>query len=235
MVWTRLVDRLRQPRASRPVPSAGPGAGSTPPDLRAHLPLLWPDGPGGAVDSAALSTLGRGYARAGRSLEDLLADLDVLCSVVGIGTDSRMIEASSVAWSDAFLDAVTSHGSQTSQGEELAEVERLLVGTRSGVWGGLVPPSHLLLVTWTAVPPSTEELARVVAETRRLFPRAAVAPQPPLQRVAAAVTESPSLSGRVATLEARVAELAAGEPPAVSVVPAPAEPSSVVRLLRPTG
>ncbi|MFB9312698.1 hypothetical protein [Nocardioides plantarum] len=239
MVWTWLAGRITRPRPAR----LSAQAAATPPDLRAHLPLLWPDGPGQAVDEAALTVLGRGYARAGRTLQDLLEDLDVLCAVVGIGTSSRMIEASSVAWSDAFLDGVGSSGGTAARpaqdAEALTEVERLLGRLDVGSsWGDLVPPRRLLIVTWPAASHggallSPEELSRVVRETRRVFPRAAVAAQPAHDRVVAAVAESPSLPGSVAALTARCAELAAGTPPTVSL--ATAEAGAAVRLLRPTG
>ncbi|WP_134768510.1 hypothetical protein [Nocardioides sp. 1609] len=242
MDWTRLVQRLSPRARARPTRSGT----STSPDLRAHLPLLWPHGPGGAVDEVALAALGRGYARAGRTLPDLLADLDILCAVVGIGTSSRMIEASSVAWSDAFLDGVAPPASAphrpASRGQDdadLDEVERLLDGlVGGGAWGGLVPPGRLLLVTWSALqglPPAAEEVARVVTETRRIFPGAAVAPQPSHDRVVAAVADSSALPGRAAALSARCAELATGSPPVVSLEPVPSDVAAVGRLLRPTG
>ncbi|WP_134742314.1 hypothetical protein [Nocardioides sp. 503] len=243
MVWTWVADRLTR---SRTAPAASAPT-ATSPDLRAHLPLLWPDGPGGPVDEDALAVLGRGYARAGRSLQDLLADLDVLCSVVGIGTSSRMIEASSVAWSDAFLDGAAGHVPTSEvvapgqDAESLREVERLLRRAGDGsTWGPLVPVGRLLLVTWpgaqTGDPrPSPEELARVVRETRQVFPRSAVASQPSYPRVVAAVADSPSLPGRVSTLAARCAELAAGVPPTVSLADVPGDAGGVDRLLRPAG
>ncbi len=241
MGWTWVTDRLAR---SRPAVTSS-AAGATPPDLRAQLPRLWPDGPGGRVDEEALAVLSRGYARAGRSLQDLLADLDVLCSVVGIGASSRMIEASSVAWSDAFLDGVAAQASGAPAPgrdvEELREVERLLRQDGGGAsWGPLVPVGRLLLVTWPGPDsgrprPSAEELDRVVRETRQVFPRSAVAPQPAYDRVVAAVADSPSLPGRVSTLAARCAELAADVPPAVSLADVPADAGGVDRLLRPAG
>ena len=223
--------------------SEGAGHPTTPVELRAYLPLLWPDGPDGPVDEAALRALGRDYARAGRVMDDLLADLDILCSVVGIGASSRMIEASSVAWSDAFLDAVAAGSTRDvptaavpgpATETEVEDVARRLAAFRTTVWGDLAPSGRLLLVTWSS--PATdrlsEELNRVAEEVRRIFPGAVVAQQRRQRRVVAAVPESPAVRPGVATLRARCAELVTSTAPTVTVVDAPAEDEVVRQLQR---
>ena len=138
MIWERMARRFARPRAT--------AAAATSDALRIRLPILWPDGPSGPVDAGALRALSRDYARAGRTLQDLLDDLDELCDVVGIGTSSRLIETSSVAWSDAFLDTVASAEAQADPGgEAVSEVERRLMAHGSAAWSDL-PGGHLLVV-----------------------------------------------------------------------------------------
>jgi hypothetical protein len=205
-------------------------------ELRVYLPLLWPDGPDGAVDETALRALGRDYARAGRVMDELLADLDILCSVVGIGASSGMVEASSVAWSDAFLDAVAAGASPDDSLEAFAgpaaavgEVARRLAGFQAGVWGDLAPSGCLLLVDWASTAQDQEqdsllaELGAVAREVRRTFPDALVVEQPRHRRVIAAVAESGTTEAGVRALRARCAELVTSTATTVTAVDARAE------------
>lgn len=215
MVSWRRRDPSRTP-ARRP--------GEAPSDLRVHLPLLWPAGPDGPVDEAALRALAREYARTGRGVEDLLADLDRLCSVLGIGASSRMIETSSVAWADAFLDTVG--GVAPQPGESLAEVERRLQG-------GTAADVRLLVVSW-AGRPDPSELGRVVTEIRRIFPGAAVAEQAGAARVLAAVDRDDA-GPRTDRLRARCAELGRTTPPTVEVLQGPTDAQPMRALFRDAG
>ena len=191
MIGRWLASRAREAGAV----SQREGQPATPAELRRYLPLLWPEGPDGPFDQAALRALGRDYARAGRVMDELLADLDILCSVVGIGASSRMIEASSVAWSDAFLGAMaagstleasTGDDLESAQASAIEEVARRLAAFRSSVWGELAPSGRLLLVTCSSASAAArlvDELGRVAEEVRRLFPGAVVVAQPRRRRV----------------------------------------------------
>lgn len=225
--------------------SPRPGRPTTPVELRVYLPLLWPEGPDGPVDQAALRALGRDYARAGRVMDELLADLDILCSVVGIGASSSMVEASSVAWSDAFLEAVAADSTADASidgesAEEAAvdQVARRLAAFRGTVWGELAPSGRLLLITWPserAADRLVEELGRVADEVRQLFPGAVVAKQLQQRRVAAAVTDSVETGARVRALRTRCAELITSTPPDVTVARVGADDDIALRLLRSAG
>ena len=241
MIGRWLVSRARS-AGGTPGGAAHP---ATPVELRVYLPLLWPDGPDGPVDEAAVRALGRDYARAGRVMDELLADLDILCSVVGIGASSRMIESSSVAWSDAFLDAVAAGSTRdlppaefraTAPETEVEDVARRLAAFRTTVWGDLAPSGRLLLVTWSSSPTDrlAEELDAVAEEVRRIFPGAVVARQRRRRRVVAAVPESPAVRPGVTALRARCAELVTSATPTVTVVDAPADAEVVQQLLRST-
>lgn len=212
-------------RRRDPARAVARGAADAPSDLRVHLPLLWPAGPDGPVDDAALQALAREYARTGRSVEDLLADLDRLCSVLGIGTPSRVIETSSVAWADAFLETVGS--SMPPYAESLAEVERRLQGGAD---------TRLLVVSWpgAGVRPEPSELDRVVEEVRRVFPGAAVAAQAAAARVLAAV-DGDDVETRADRLRARSAELGRTTPPTVEVLQGPTDAHPVRALFRDAG
>lgn len=238
----RLVDRARVRRAG-----AGPGRPATPVELRVYLPLLWPDGPDAPVDEAALRALGRDYARAGRAMDDLLTDLDILCSVVGIGTSSSMVEASSVAWSDAFLDAVaagpvpgTASGSPSAadQAGAVDEVARRLGAFRTSVWGDLAPTGHLLLVTWSSAPAAhtlLDELDAVAREVRRTFPGAVVVEQPGRLRLVAAVADDGTSEHAIGALRARCAELVTSSTLTVTTVDARAQADVERHLFRSAG
>lgn len=221
--------RRREPRrtAGRPAPGA-------PANLRVHLPLLWPDGPEGRLDEAALRALAREYARTGRGVEDLLTDLDQLCAVLGVGASSRMIETSSVAWADAFLDTVG--GAGPSPAEALGEVERRLRQPSPAGWATGAAGARLLVVSWPAPssPPASSELAGVAEELRRVFPGAAVAEQPEAARVLAAVDADDDLARRTELLRARCADLGRTTAPVVEVLQT-VDDDSVRALLRAAG
>lgn len=221
--WKRRAGRRA---ASRP-------AGPAPTDLRVHLPLVWPDGPDGPVDVSALQSLAREYARTGRGVEQLLGDLDQLCAVVGIGTPSRAIEVSSVAWADAFLDTVGLPGPGPSS---LAEVERRVMHEVRDEWRDLVPGSRLILLTWDApdARPGDSETMRVVAEVRAVFPGSAVATRAP-GRVVAAVDGGADLERRTTLLRSRCSELVGAAAPTVQVVPGPVDPALARELFRSAG
>lgn len=175
-------------------------------------------------------------------MDELLTDLDILCSVVGIGASSRMIEASSVAWSDAFLDAVTAGStldpstradSDSAQRAAVDEVARRLAGFRPTVWGDLAPSGRLLLITWSsesAADRLVEELSRVGEEVRRIFPGAVVAQQLPQRRVIAAVADSSGTEAKMSSLRARCAELVSSATPTVTIAEAPTD-GDIARLL----
>lgn len=229
-VWERLARRVRGAVAPRPAA-----------ELRAYLPRLWPRGPQGPIDVTALRALSREYARSGRTLEDLFDDLDLLCDVVGIGTPSRVLEAGGAAWSDAFLDTVDPGAPSAELGEEpLREVEEQLAAHSSEAWGEVVG-GRLLVVALPGVadPVSVavsveEEVAVVAAEVRRLFPYAALAIQPDLRRVVAAVAETEDLDRRLSQLEAFCAERAPVAP-SVDTRPVPAQLDGARRILRAAG
>lgn len=239
--WLGSVARTTRAASPRP------GRPATPVELRVYLPLLWPEGPDGPVDQAALRALGRDYARAGRVMDELLTDLDILCSVVGIGASSSMVEASSVAWSDAFLDVVAagtmpapSLGAVPRSAEEPAvdQVAQRLAAFGGTVWGDLAPSGCLLLVTCpsgSADDRLVDELDRVVEEVHRLFPGAVVASQPSRRRVAAAVTNSAETDAMVSALRLRCAELVRSTPPEVTVARVVAGDDTAQRLLRSVG
>ena len=211
---------------------------SASPELRTHLPLLWPDGPSGRVDVAAVQALSQEYARSGRDIEDLLADLDDLCAVIGIGTPSSVIEASSSAWADAFLGTVAVPDGTRDEVAALAEVERRFV--RRGAsphWGDLAPADRLLIVAFdppTAAPADVlaRDLDQVVGLVRSLFRGAAVAAQPSLGRVVAAVSDAPDLAKRTAALEAACSEFAFSVQPVVVLRAAPSDAAAAADLLR---
>jgi hypothetical protein len=211
---------------------------SAPPELRTHLPLLWPDGPGSPVDAAALQALSQEYARSGRDIGDLLADLDNLCAVIGIGTPSSVIEASSSAWADAFLGTVAASGGTRDEVAAMAEVERRIVrGGAAWHWGDLAPADHLLIVAWSSPPTGPADtlagdLDHIVGLVRSFFRGAAVAAQPSLSRVVAAVSDAPDLAKRVAALEAACSEFAFSVEPAVSLRVAPSDATAAADLLR---
>ncbi|WP_244928034.1 hypothetical protein [Nocardioides sp. W7] len=207
-------------------------ASSAPSDLRIHLPLLWPEGPDRPLDVAALRALSREYARTGRGVEVLLADLDQLCAVLGMGTPSRMIEDSSVAWADAFLDTVGGVGLESQ--ESLEEVERRVMRSVSDEWRQLVPSAQLLVISWESADPERSALARVVGEVRRVFPGAAVAGQAE-GRVVAAVDGGAELDRRTALLRTRCTELVGSTTPTVQVVPGPVDVDLARRLFRRAG
>lgn len=196
--------RMHLSRRARRTAAAGAPAA----ELRVQLPRLWPDGPDGPVDVAALRSLSRAYARSGRTLEDLFDDVDQLCDVVGIGTPSRVLEACGVAWSDAFLDTVDPSTSPARPDEEaLREIEQQLGAQASPAWRGL-PDGRLLVV---GLGPgqdarAAEEVAMVAAEVRVLFPRSPVAGLPDSRRVLAAVVDSDDLEARLGRLAAYCAE-----------------------------
>jgi hypothetical protein len=231
--------RLRGPRTQASPDLTALAAAA--PELRAQLPLLWPDGPGGHVDVAALEALSREYARSGRGIEDLLADLDNLCDVIGIGAPSSFIEASSSAWADAFLGTVGLDRVQ-DEGLAMAEVERRIVRRGDAMaWGGLAPREHVLIVEWgdhagvADAGVSTRELVQVTGLVRSFFRGSAVAAQPSLGRVIAAISDSPELGKRVAALEAACSEFSAAGRPAVSLHAAPSDASAASALLRRAG
>jgi hypothetical protein len=224
-VWRRRATRRHSARSAESARS----------DLRVQLPLLWPDGPDGPLDSAALQALSREYARTGRGIEVLLADLDQLCSVLGMGTPSRMIESSSVAWADALLDTVGGVGPESPESREsLAEVERRVMRADSDEWRELVPSTRLLTITWESTEPDRSALGRVVAEVRRTFPGAAVAEQSAGQ-VVAAVDGDDELDRRTASLRTRCAELVRSSAPTVRVEPGPVDEDLARRLFRRAG
>ncbi|HTW16693.1 MAG TPA: hypothetical protein VMF51_16280 [Nocardioides sp.] len=221
------VWRRRAPRRD-----AARSAGTARSDLRIQLPLLWPDGPDGRLDPDALQALSREYARTGRGVEELLADLDQLCSVLGMRTPSRMIEDSSVAWADAFLDTVGGVGPESP--EPLAEVERRVMRADSDEWRELVPSTRLLTITWEPTKPDRSALERVMAEVRRTFPGAAVAEQS-VGQVVAAVDGDADLDRRTALLRTRCAELVRSSAPTVQVEPGPVDADLARRLFRRAG
>lgn len=248
MRWRKVVARRLTGVVGRTRDaSRRPARPATPVELRVYLPLLWPEGPDGPVDQTALRDLGRDYAQAGRVMDDLLADLDILCSVVGIGASSSMVEASSVAWSDAFLDAVAAGsgidasvgtGPRSVEATSVEEVARRLAAFRGTVWGDLAPTGRLLLVTWSsdaAADRLVEELDRVVGEVHQLFPGAVVARQVRQRRVAAAVTDSVETDELVRVLRLRCAELVTSATPDVTVARVGADDDIAQRLLRSAG
>lgn len=208
VVWRRRAARGVAARAARATPS----------DLRLHLPLLWPEGPDRPLDEAALRSLSEEYARTGRGVEELLADLDQLCAVLGISAPGRMIETSSVAWADAFLDTVG--GLDPEPAASLAEVERRVTPPSPRAWAGLAPEARLLVVSWAIgdAPDPRGRLRGVVAAVRDVFPGAAVAEQAP-GRVLAAVPDDDGLGARTDRLRARCSEIVAA-PLTVEVVAA---------------
>lgn len=241
MIGRWLASRARAARAVSP----REGRPATPAELRLYLPLLWPEGPDGPIDQEALRALGRDYARAGRVMDELLADLDILCSVVGIGASSRMIEASSVAWSDAFLDAVAAGSTtldattgtdlESAQATDVDEVARRLAAFRSTVWGELAPSGRLLLVTWSPASETARlphEISRVAEEIRRNFPGAVVVEQPRRRRVIAAVADSASIDAEVRALRGRCADLVTSTTPTVTAVEARAADDIARHLFR---
>jgi hypothetical protein len=243
--WNMLGRRLGRRLVATYGASKRPGRPATPVELRVYLPLLWPEGPDGPVDRAAVSALGRDYARAGRVMDELLDDLDILCSVVGIGASSSMIEASTVAWSDAFLDAVTAGsdlaplagtGSASSpDATAVDEVARRLAAFRGTAWGDLAPSGRLLVVTWSSDPSAAElleEIGRVIEEVRRLFPGAVVAQQPQHRRVVAAVTDTGATDVLVRTLRLRCTELVTSAAPVITIARVDADDDLAQRLLR---
>ncbi|GAA5114470.1 hypothetical protein GCM10023339_20240 [Alloalcanivorax gelatiniphagus] len=243
----RVFGRRRASRPSGAPTRSAPGREPTPVELRVYLPLLWPDGPDAPVDQGALRALGRDYARAGRAMDDLLTDLDILCSVVGIGASSSMVEASSVAWSDAFLDAVaagpapgtpTGSASAEEQADAIDEVARRLAAFRGGVWGDLAPTGHLLLLTWSSAPaPRTllDELDTVAREVRRAFPGAVVVEQPRHRRLVAAVADDGTTARAIGALRARCAELVTSTGVTVTAVDARAHADVERHLFRSAG
>lgn len=229
-VWRRWTTRGTTPRAAATAPS----------DLRLHLPLLWPDGPHRPLDEAALRALSEEYARTGRGVEELLADLDRLCAVLGISAPGRMIETSSVAWADAFLDTVggseaESAGSAGSAGS-LAEVERRVTRPGADAWQGVAPEARLLVVSWTREAAAGDDGvgARVVAQVRAVFPGAAVAEQAP-DRVLAAVPGDEDLGPRAERLRSRCSEVVGSGRPSVEVLPGPVGDDLARRLFRRAG
>lgn len=222
MIGRWLAERARRGRGA----SARDDGPTTPVELRVHLPLLWPQGPDGPLDHDALRALGRDYARSGRTMDELLADLDILCSVVGIGASSGMIEASSVAWSDTFLDTVVA-GPSPGAPTDVDDVLRRVAAFRSTSWGGLAPDGCLLVIDWPVAEAggSSDELAAqleaVAREVRRIFPDAVLAAQPRRRRVVAAVARSATTSAGVDALRARCGDLVTPRAPGVSVVDAP--------------
>lgn len=224
-VWRRWSARGGSPRDARAAPS----------DLRLHLPLLWPDGPDRPLDDAALRALSEEYARTGRGVEELLADLDQLCAVLGISAPGRMIETSSVAWADAFLDTVADPAAEATG--SLAEVERRVTRPTAGAWQGVAPEVRLLVVSW-ALEGSPDRGAavatRVVAEVRAVFPGAAVAAQAP-DRVLAAVPADEDLGPRTEELRSRCSELVTTGRANVEVVPGPIGADLTRRFFRRAG
>lgn len=213
------------------------GSTQPPAELRAHLPLVWPSGPSGPVDVDALRGLADDYGRSGRTVEDLLEDLVLLCDVVGIQPASAMLEVSSVAWSEAFLNQ--EHGAY-DDGADLAAVERRLAASVGrAAWGDLAPHGWLVTVTY---PPRTAGrdlevgLPMVARQVGVLFPGSVSAEQRDLARVVAAVADRPDLAIHLGQLQSWCEELAT--PTGVPVVrhrPVPAERAGIARMLRHAG
>lgn len=229
------------PRTDRSVPSRRPSVTSlrgVDAELRLHLPLLWPSGPDGPVDEDQLRTLARLYARGGRPVDDLLDDLDRLCDVIGVTTPSAVVESSTVAWSDAFLDeAATADGfADSDEIEPHDEVARRLAAQYSTTWTDL-PAARLVFVVLSptpGAPPPGEGLRMVAARVRAVFPSAAVTTQPDLARVVACVSDTPDLPRRLRALDADLTEHLL-QAPVLSVRPLPAALGSAVALLRTAG
>lgn len=206
----------------------------TPVELRVHLPLLWPEGPDGPIDDDALRALGRDYARSGRTIDELLADLDILCSVVGIGASSRMIEASSVAWSDTFLDTVAAGARPAAPTHADADADadavvRRVAAFGSSSWGDLAPDGCVLVIDGAG------ELEVLAHEVGRVFPDAVVAVQSQHRRLVAAVARSATTDARIETLRARCGELVAADAPRITVLDSPGTDEVSQLLTRPAG
>lgn len=233
MRWLRRTGRSSQAR--RPSVTSLRGVDA---ELRLHLPLLWPSGPDGPVDEDELRTLARLYARSGRPVDDLLGDLDRLCDVIGVPTSSAVVESSTIAWSDAFLDesASSDEFSDAYELEPYDEVGRSLAAHYSNAWTDL-PEARLVFVVLSptaGAPPPLESLRLVAARVRAVFPSAAVTPQPALARVVACVSDTPDLPRRLRALDADLAEHLL-RAPVLSVRPLPAAHDSAVALLRTAG
>ncbi len=216
MRWTRQARTARRLR--------GPDLAGVAPDLRVQLPLLWPEGPDGPIDQRELAALARHYARSGRSVAALLADLDGLCDVVGIATPSAAIERSTVAWSDAFVEQQRDEAVPDSYDE----VTRRVTAHSSTAWPGL-PEAHLVFVSG-----AREALAATAGLLRRHFPGSAVEVQPELGRVVACVESAPDLSRALEAFRASCAEHLTASP-VITVETVPADRDAAVGLLRTAG